>query len=268
MNENIDLAKILKDCPRGTKLYSKVHGEVEFAYIVEKSNKPIVVIATQKDNNETYYKDFTANGCLYSAYEVDECLLVPSKEQQDWSKFSAPWYKQDKDDERLRKTTIAFLKDFAEQGYENAIECIDWLESKGEQIPSPKFKVGDKIVNSFRKYIRALSSEGIISKITDDKYIFTDGSYIFISDQDSWELVQDRFDPKTLKPFDRVIVRKAYVLYWSCDLFSYNYIDFNGDNKSVCIGDNYSYCIPYNDETKHLVGTTNEAPEYYRYWED
>ena len=35
-----------------------------------------------------------------------------------------------KDDERLRKTAIAFLKDFAEQGYENAVECIDWLENK------------------------------------------------------------------------------------------------------------------------------------------
>ena len=77
-----------------------------------------------------------------------------------------------------------------------------------------------------------------------------------------------RFDPKTLKAFDRVIVRKSYVLYWSCDLFSYNYIDFNGDNKSVCIGDNYCYCIPYNDDTKHLVGTKDEAPEFYKYWED
>ena len=37
-----------------------------------------------------------------------------------------------KDDERLRKTAIAFLKDFAEQGYENAIECIDWLEKQSE----------------------------------------------------------------------------------------------------------------------------------------
>lgn len=27
-------------------------------------------------------------------------------------------------------------------------------------------------------------------------------------------------------------------------------------------------CIPYNDDTKHLVGTTDEAPEFYRYWED
>ena len=38
-----------------------------------------------------------------------------------------------KDDERLRKTAIAFLKDFAEQGYENAVECIAWLEKQGEQ---------------------------------------------------------------------------------------------------------------------------------------
>ena len=39
-----------------------------------------------------------------------------------------------KDDERLRKTTIAFLKDFAKQGYENAVECIDWLEKQGEYL--------------------------------------------------------------------------------------------------------------------------------------
>ena len=41
-----------------------------------------------------------------------------------------------KDDERLRKSAIAFLKDFAEQGYENAVECIDWLEKQGEQASS------------------------------------------------------------------------------------------------------------------------------------
>ena len=85
-----------------------------------------------------------------------------------------------KDDERLRKTTIAFLKDFAEQGYENAVECIEWLEKQGEQKSSvvdfkakdwyvskvdgkihniyysvdkiePKFKVGDYIV--YRNYV-------------------------------------------------------------------------------------------------------------------
>ena len=39
------------------------------------------------------------------------------------------------EDERLRKTAISFLKDFAEQGYENAVECIDWLEKQGEPNP-------------------------------------------------------------------------------------------------------------------------------------
>lgn len=42
-----------------------------------------------------------------------------------------PEFKEN-EDERLRKTTILFLKDFANQGYENAVECIDWLE---KQVP-------------------------------------------------------------------------------------------------------------------------------------
>ena len=50
-----------------------------------------------------------------------------------------------KDDERLRKTAIAFLKDFAEQGYENAVECIDWLEKQGEQKPCMVQWKGDNL---------------------------------------------------------------------------------------------------------------------------
>lgn len=42
---------------------------------------------------------------------------------------------EESDDEKLRKTTIAFLKEYAEKGYENAVECIDWLEKQGEQKP-------------------------------------------------------------------------------------------------------------------------------------
>lgn len=51
-----------------------------------------------------------------------------------------------KDDERLKKTTIAFLKDFADKGYENAVECIDWLEKQGEkdsQVICPTFTFDD-----------------------------------------------------------------------------------------------------------------------------
>ena len=134
-----------------------------------------------------------------------------------------------------------------------------------EKLIKPKFKIGDKIVNSFRKYMRDSSSQDIISKITDDKYIFTDGSYIFISEQDRWELVQDRFDPKTLKPFDRVLVRDCGNSIWGCSMFSHIVEDVF---SYACFETRWNRCIPYNDETKHLVGTTNEAPEFYRYWEE
>lgn len=81
-----------------------------------------------------------------------------------------------------------------------------------------------------------------------------------------------RFNPKTLKPFDKVLVRDMATTkvcdlsLWKCQIFAF--IGEDEGNPYVCIEDVYGYCIPYNEETKHLVGTTEEAPEYYRYWED
>lgn len=163
---NLNLCEILKNCPKGTELWSDNYGTVKFISVGTEWDTPIEV---ELSNGQSSY--YTEEGWQDKRFPAS-CLLYPSKDCRDWSKFSAPWLKKEK------------------------------------------------------------------------------------------------FDPKTLKPFDRVIVRKAYVLYWSCDLFSYNYIDFNGENKSVCIGDNYSYCIPYNDETKYLISTRDEAPDFYRYWED
>ena len=160
MNENIDLTKILKDCPIGWKLYSSIHGDVQFRYI-DNGDFPIVVELS--DSSDV---DFTKDGKLYSDYD-GECALLPSKDQRDWSKFSAPWYKKGK------------------------------------------------------------------------------------------------FDPKTLQPFDRVLVRDRDIEHWICNLFSHIIND-----EYLCIGSCFIYCIPYNDDTKHLVGTKEEAPEYYRYWED
>lgn len=79
--------------------------------------------------------------------------------------------------------------------------------------------------------------------------------------------VKDRFDPKTLKPFDKVLVRDNYKEEWSCNFFSH--ISNDGDYPPyITLNIGYIFCIPYNEDTKHLVGTKNEAPEYYRYWED
>ena len=78
----------------------------------------------------------------------------------------------------------------------------------------------------------------------------------------------DRFDPNTLKPFDKILVRKVHSKYniepWSCEYFSY----INPNTKELVngISSRYEICIPYNDETKHLLGTTDDCPEYYKWW--
>ena len=85
-------------------------------------------------------------------------------------------------------------------------------------------------------------------------------------DWSKWKCHKPKFDPKTLQPFDKVLVKDEYSEIWSCDLFSH--LDNEESYKYFTISTCWNYCIPYNDDTKHLVGKTDEAPEYYRYWED
>lgn len=79
---------------------------------------------------------------------------------------------------------------------------------------------------------------------------------------------KDRFDPRTLQPFDKVLCRQL-TTNWQCNMFSYTEDDWKNINYPFhCFSNVFMYTIPYNDDTKHLVGTSHEAPEYYRYWED
>ena len=75
-----------------------------------------------------------------------------------------------------------------------------------------------------------------------------------------------RFDPKTFKPFDKVLgFYEPEGGSWECALFSH----LNETERSViCVGIIYDKCIPYNEETKHLIGTNKDCPEYYKWWED
>ena len=80
MNENLNLVEILKDCPEGTKLYSTVFGEVEFESINDIIGP--IVVTTNTGSAEC----FTTDGKMYTYYN-GECLLFPSRDQRDWSKF-------------------------------------------------------------------------------------------------------------------------------------------------------------------------------------
>lgn len=76
----------------------------------------------------------------------------------------------------------------------------------------------------------------------------------------------ERFNPKTLQPFDKVLVRDDKTDIWHCEMFSHT--RSCDAYRYFCSGNAYQYCIPFNDETKHLAGTTKEAPYHYVYWED
>lgn len=76
-----------------------------------------------------------------------------------------------------------------------------------------------------------------------------------------------KFDPRMLKPFDRILVRNSCIDNWGCSFFS-NHRKDELFPFLTCDASAIKYCIPYNEETKHLVGTTDEAPEFYKYWEN
>ena len=163
MNENLDLCLILNGCPKDTKLYCTFLGDVLFSKIDE-NNKIVVYFSCVV---YSFYSDgkHTCDG---------ECVIFPSKEQRDWSKFERFWDK-------------------------------------------PKV---------------------------------------------------EKFDVNTLQSFDKILVRNKVNDNWKCAILSH--IDKSYPiYPIITVGPSYNnWCIPYNDETKHLVGTTEDCPEYYKWWEE
>lgn len=84
MEQELIIAEILRNKPQGIKLYSPIFGDCTFCYIKDESSD----ICVRRPYNEVSYFNFDG------VYHVGgECLLFPSKEMQDWSKFA--WKKGD-----------------------------------------------------------------------------------------------------------------------------------------------------------------------------
>ena len=73
----------------------------------------------------------------------------------------------------------------------------------------------------------------------------------------------EKFDVNTLQPFDKVLVRNYNNRIWEPDFFGYIKGDWVWSLQTA-----YNQCIPYNEETKHLLGTANDCPDYYKWWEE
>ena len=297
MNEKLDLVQILKDCPKGTKFYSSYLGIDIF--FIEIDNKCIKCEYTSQIDFLNSIVQFKKDGSLYPG---GECMLFPSKEQRDWSKWQRPFVDGDiitssagcvaifsnleKDNRVLFHCLYGQgVKLIAKKG--SGIGCSDncrfatehekeilftalkdngykWnLKTKTlEKLIVPKFKVGDII-----RHQRDLSKpKNIITEIRDIDYILDNEMSLPFTCQESYELVSNKFDPKTLQPFDKVLMTDSFSMPWSIGFFSH--IMKSGEHRFAVGSSHWRYCIPYNNSTKHLIGKTGEAPEFYRSWEN
>lgn len=81
----MNIAEILKYCPKGTELYSLVDGTVTLESVDNTKQYPIEVITST--GNTSY---FTKDGKIFANRPDGECVLFPSKDQRDWEEFRLP----------------------------------------------------------------------------------------------------------------------------------------------------------------------------------
>lgn len=324
METEINIVEILKDKPQGTKLYSSACGKCKLEEVDDKSFK--ISFYSSKFgfmNDGEGYLD--KNGKLY---DDGECVVFPSKEMRDWSKFAwkkgdvlvsndggtevifDKWYDDtytnfyskhylNSEDENNIKYNEAFLctterysledKDTA-QTYINAIEKRLGgklnLETLVVEKPQPEFKDGDIVMSDSgtivlvrgisltRKiyyhaymrneyiYINPIEGE-FFSRISRIKRFATDSEKQQLFDAlakkgKAWDAESKQIvdlKPKCeFKPFDKVLSRRCSEDYWVLNFYSHK-----TDYYHVCIdGSSNLDCIPYNEETAHLLGTTDE----------
>jgi hypothetical protein len=325
MEAKINIAEILKDKPQGTKLYSSACGKCTLEEADDKSFK--ISFYNSKFgfmNVGEGYLD--KNGKLY---DDGECVVFPSKEMRDWSKFA--WKKGDvlvsndsdshiifkgfsKDDYTTfegkhwisvsKKRHISCLGTQNTQNYhiednkEVAQTYINTIEEKlGGKLnletleieKQSEFKDGDIVCISGMGYLAYgivksidYSSKKLEYYVLNDMSILKFGDWLSFEDKHiqpitetqqiilfedlskdgkAWDAekkaVVDLKPKWTPKPFDRVITRLSDDAIWTANIFSH--IDRHGKYVTIGCISGYHHCIPYNEETAKLIGTTKDV---------
>lgn len=230
MNNNINIAEILKDCPEGIKLYSPLFGEVKFDGSQENT---VSVLSTYYDGRGIF-NSFKENGSFFSGYSQSECLLFPSSEMRDWTKF----FKRGDVVIKNGGGMAAVFDGWANDTYTEFNTTINLYcdGNTGEE------EVCDTLL--FRKATEE-EREQFIKKA---ERAFN-GKY----NPDTMQ-VEPVKPTCPFKPFDKVLVRNYDNTVWFANYFSH-YKDNNGYHYA-CIDDSYIFCIPY-EGNEHLLGTTD-----------
>ena len=93
MEKEINVAEILKDKPKGTKLYDLLYNvDVELDKISTTDTETVVWCTNETDNNTTCHRGYSEFGTVRGCPDGLQ-ILLPSKEMRDWRKFD--WKKGD-----------------------------------------------------------------------------------------------------------------------------------------------------------------------------
>lgn len=219
--ETLDLVKILAGCPKGTPLYSTIHGNVKLDSVDADVKEEYAIKVDAIHNGQHTTAFFVKDGRYFKYYHDGECVLFPSKDCRDWSQFKHPQHEFKKGDHIL------------------------WHNNDGNEF----FGVFFRYTEDGQGVIRLLRGE-----------IVSDWD-IYIKDLTKVE----KFDPKLFKTGDAVLVRdRNNTSEWCYSHFSH--ISFeDGTPYFIASCCSWAMCIPYNAETKHLIGTTEDAPEFYNF---
>jgi len=149
---------------------------------------------------------------------------------------------------------------------------------KNKRQNTHKYKIGDWIkrltsYNKHRKYF-LLEIIGVNDTLYNLRYRsgkLDNKSITYVEDETYWELATEQelidagikekpFTIDDFKTFDKVLCR-CKGEYWGIEFF-----ERYDDGKYYCLSCRADYCIPYNDETKHLIGTDDDCSDKYKTW--
>lgn len=238
MENKINIAEILRNMPKGTKLYSPLFGKCECIEVVN-SKRPIVIKAQSANGAVT--EDFSGNGRFIDGLEDAECLLFPSAKMRDWSKF----FKRGDVVRNHYNGMIAVFDGWANDDYTEFNTTINYYKDH---------TFGEEEVCDTVCFVKANDEQKTLFIAAAEKY--NNGKY----NQETLRVRPVKVSKPmcSFKPFQKVLVRDDKDDVWKADYFSH----YEEDDESlpyICVGSFYKLCIPY-EGNEHLLGT-DKSPE-------
>ena len=300
MKKMINIAKLLKDCPKGTKLYSPLFGEVTFKYINDSEYGIIVA------DSERNYRSFDKYGRFFTKFNNAECLLFPAKGQswEEWEvctcKFKVlDWIVRNNGSSDVPIQVYGVKKD--------KYLVINMLGSKGELMINKQdewhlwsiqdAKYGDILLDEdtntigiFKKIYENYWHSKIYCGNSTSLVVFDSGGahkikaakpatkeqcdmlfskmreagYEWDADKKEVHKIKSHYDIANFKVGMPVLERSGNDEHWDYNIFS-RYLNNNCSHPFILVGCHSRQCIPF-EGNEHLLGTTDMCDECYINW--